>query len=123
MGFKNIEMEMMAAILEKHLERRDIIGYAAAKNINALHDEARVYLERKDALIQKYGEQIVNENGIPTPQYRLEVGTEGFDKYQEEIETFANQEGDPRLFMIKPEDVIGNLSGTEILELHWMIEG
>lgn len=123
MKYTNFSMEIMAASLEKFLERRDIIGYAAAKNINALKDEAREYLELKNELIQKYGEQVIGDDGTPTPNFRIQIGTEGFEKYQKEIETFANQEGEPNIFKVKPEDVIGVLSGAEVLELHWMIEG
>lgn len=121
MKYTNAIMEQMIASLEKYLDRRDILGFAAAKNINTLRNEAREYLELKDKLIREYGEQIIDDDGMPTPQYRLEIGTEGFKKFQEEIEVFAKQEGDPKLYYVNPDAVIGLLDGKEILEIAWMI--
>lgn len=121
MKYKNYQMEQMIEPLAKHLDRRDILGFAAAKNINALRNEAREYLDLKDKLIMEYGEQIIDEEGMPTAQYKLEIGSEGFEKYQKEIEVFANQEGEPKIYMVKPADVIGLLDGKEILEIAWMI--
>lgn len=123
MKFKNYEMENMIATLSNYLERRDMIGYAAAKNIQILQNEAKVYINLKDELIEKYGEPVNDEQGLFTGQYRLNINSDEIEKYKEEIETFAKAEGEPNLYKIKPEDVIGELSGKEILELHWMIEG
>lgn len=123
MAYSNITIEGMIATLEKYLDRRDMLGFAAAKNINILKDASREYLDLKNELIQKYGEQMTSDDGMPIPSFRLEVGTEGFDKYMEEIEVFANAESEPNIFKVDASAVVGILTGTEILEIMWMIEG
>lgn len=122
MKFKNADMEQMLGALQKHLERRDIVGYAAARNTRILRDELKEYLERRDELVRKYGTADVDANGNPTGSVSLGFNDENFAKFAEEIEQYATIEHSPKLMQLKYEDAIGILSGAEILELDWMFK-
>lgn len=119
-SYKNAEMEQMAGALKKHLERRDIIGYAAARNIRILANELTEYTAEKNALIRKYGEADTDEDGNPTGSVSIRVDTPEFKKFAIEIEQFANISHSPDIMTIPYESAIGKLSGAEFLELDWM---
>lgn len=120
--FKNIEMEQMVKALEPLLGRTDMIGYAAARNTRILNDEMTEYLTRRDELVRKYGDPETDENGNLTGLHRLFIGSENWKAYESEITEWALIEHEPNLMKIKAEDVIGKLSGTEILRIDWMIK-
>ena len=120
--YKNAEMEQMLGTLQKHLDRRDIVGYAAARNTRILRDELKEYLERRDELVRKYGTADTDEKGNPTGSVSLGFDSPEFSKFAEEIEQYAVIEHAPDLMQLKYEDAIGILSGAEILELDWMFK-
>lgn len=121
-AYKNIEMELMISTLEPLLERTDKIGYAAARNTRVLMSEAKEYFDRREQLVQKYGEMQSGEDGKPTGLVELRIGSPQFIEYAREIEEWALIEHTPRLFKLKYDEVIDKLSGKEILALDWMFE-
>ena len=120
--YKNIEMEQMLVALEKHLERTDKIGYAAARNTRILRAETQEYFDRREKLIEEYGEPQIGEDGKPTGLTELRFDSPKFADYAREIEEWALIEHTPNIFKIPVEEVVGKLSGTEILEIDWMLE-
>lgn len=121
-SYKNIEMEQMIAALDKHLERTDIIGYAAARNTRILMNEAREYFDRREKLIQKYGKDQVDDDGNPTGRKELRFDSPEFKEYSDEIQEWALIEHVPDLYRIPMSECIGKISGRNILELEWMLE-
>lgn len=122
MKYKNIEMERMIDALKKHLERTDLIGYAAARNTRILQTESQEYYNRRDELVRKYGEEELDANGNPTGRVNLQISSPSFVEYSKEIEEWAFIEHEPDIFKIPASEVIGKLSGTDILAIDWMIE-
>lgn len=121
--YKNIEMEQMIAALEKHLQRTDLIGYAAARNTRILRGECSEYLERREELIGKHGEPELDDDGEPTGRSVLSVNSDAFKRYAEEIEQWALIEHEPKLYTIPITEALNAISGSEILEIEWMFEG
>ena len=122
MKFTNYEMEQMVGALAKHMERKDVVGYAAARNTRILQTELSEYMGVRNELVMKYGEMDVDEQGNPTGSVSLSPTSENFGKFVEEIERFASLTHQPDIFKIPVEEVVGKLSGTEILEIDWMLE-
>lgn len=120
--FKNIEMEAMFESAAKHLQRDDIIGYAAARNVRVLGNELKEYAERKQKLLNEYGEPVVGEDGKPTGEFRVDAEGERFGEFVSQLETFALIEHEPKVFRIPFSEAIGKLTGTELLEIDWMFE-
>ena len=120
--YKNIEMEQMLVALEKHLDRTDKIGYAAARNTRILRNETQEYFRRREELIKKYGTQKLDEEGNPTERIELRFDSPEFKKYSEEIEEWALIEHCPNLFKLKYDEAIGRISGFDLLEIEWMFE-
>ena len=121
-SYKNVDMGQMIDSLEPFLERVDKIGYAAARNTRILINEAKEYLERREELLHKYGEPVIDENGNQTGTVRLMIGSPAFYEYRNEIEEWASIEHTPNIFKLKYDEAIGKLSGTQILEIDWMFE-
>ena len=120
--YKNVEMEQMAGALRKHLDRKDIIGDAAARNTRILTNELQEYTSIRNDLVKKYGTAETDENGAPTGVVEVKFDSEEFPKFVEELDSFARIEHEPEIFKIKYEEAIGKISGTELLEIEWMFE-
>lgn len=120
--YKNIEMEQMITALEPLLKRTDIIGYAAARNTRLLKNEVTEYMNRRNELVCKYGEPVKDENGAPTGAYQLKIYSANWKEYEAGIAEWALIEHECNLMTVKPEDVIGKLTGEEIFNIDWMIE-
>ena len=78
--YTNGQMEQMLVSLQPLLDRRDIVGYAAARNTRVLRSECMEYLKRRDELISKYGEPEIGEDGSPTGNSRIKIGSEGYNR-------------------------------------------
>ena len=121
-AYKNIEMERMIAALAPLLERTDKIGYAAARNTRILRCETEEYFGLREQLILRFGEQELGEDGYPTGKTMLRLDSPEFKEYAREIEEWASIEHSPNLFTIPAREVAGKLSGTEMLDIEWMLD-
>ena len=116
----NIEMEAMLAAAERHLDRRDMVGYAAARNTRVLADELREFHAFRDDLVREHGEKVLDADGNPTGNVELSPSMPGYGPFLAELGKLAGVEHDPKVFTIPYSEAIGVLSGTELLELDWM---
>jgi len=115
-------MENKINSLEKFLNRQDIIGYAAARNIRRLQDASVEYTTIREELLHKYGTDEIDKNGQPTGRVGLQVSSPAFKDFKAEIEPYAIIEHEVPIFKIPYETVCGELTGSEILEIDWMLE-
>ena len=122
MKYTNQEMDSMLNALQPILERRDVIGYAAARNARILRTELTEYYKLRDELVAKYGEVEIDENGNKTGQISISVTSPNFPQFVDEMERYATITHEPEIFKIKFEEAIGQLSGTELLACEWMFE-
>lgn len=122
MEYTNAQMAEMIGTLEKHLPRRDVIGYAAARNTRVLSTAAREFLERREELMAEYGEIELDENGNPTGRISIAFDSPNFKPFSDVIAAISDITTDVDILRVKYEQVIGQLTGTEILELEWMLE-
>lgn len=120
--FSNAQMERMIEELKPLLDHKDVVGYAAARNTRILREETKEYMERREELVLKHGTAIQDEQGNPTGRFEISFGTPAFEEFCQEIEPFAAIEHEPDIFKLKYEDVIGKLSGAEMLKFEWMLE-
>lgn len=120
--YKNIEMQHMVESIGKYLDRKDMLGYAAARNTRILTSELMEYENLRDSLIEKYGEPVMDESGKPSNSISIKPDSPNFANFLDELGQFAGIEHDPKIFKINAEHVIGELSGSEIMEIDWMIE-
>ncbi len=115
-------MDEMCDALKRHLGRTDILGYAAARNTRALANELVEYVGMRDELIKELGEELVGEDGEPTGQFGISPASARFGEFAERLAPISAIEHEPKLFTVPATEVIGKLSGTEILEIDWMLE-
>lgn len=118
----NFAMEAMIDQLRPYLERVDIIGYAAARNIRKLQDGCQDYIDKRQEIIKKYGHEILDDNGIPTGEWVVEKDTDGYKAALEVINSIGPLEQSIELFKVPIEKTIGLLSGNDILTLDFMLE-
>lgn len=122
MTYTNTQMEQMVAQLKPLLDRSGLIGYAAAKNTRILRDEIAEYIQAKDAAIMELGEPELDADGNETGQVSLRFDSPRFAEYKERMAGIDTAESEPRIFRVNASEVMGQLTGQEMLDLEWMLE-
>ncbi len=122
MRLKNVQMEQMIAQLQPFLSRRDKCGYVAARNTRVLNDTLTEYFAFKRDLIRKYGTEGRNEDGSPNGRIEIQPSSPNFKKFIVEFDKIAEIEHEVEPMTLKYDEVMGILSGEEILALDWMLE-
>lgn len=116
MKLKNIQMEGMLVSLRPLLERTDKIGYIAARNARKFKDALVEYFQIKNNLIKKYGEPDKSSFTMT-----IFPNSENMDKFKDEFDEIAEIEQDVDIMTLKFDDVVGILSGNDILNVDWML--
>lgn len=116
---KNAQMVGMLNQLRPILSRRDKIGYVAARNYRLISECLTEYNAFRDQLIKKYGEETKDEDGLPI--VGININSKNFKAFCDEMSPFNEMEHEVELMTAKYDDVIGLLSGEEILALDWML--
>lgn len=118
----NAEMESRVRALAPHLERADMVGYAAARNTRRLKDALTEYATVRDGLVERYGKPEVDECGTFTGKVSLAFDSPDFAKFAEEIEPYLGISHEVEVFRIGYGHAAGTMSGAELLEIDWMFE-
>ena len=122
MKLKNIEIEQMIDSILPLLDRKDIIGYAAARNVRIFRNTILEYTSKRDELINMYGEKELDDDGKETGRSFIKNTSPNIKTYAHEIAEYAIIEHEVTIFKIPYDKVIGELTGSEILEIDWMLE-
>ena len=117
---KNSETFAMLRQLKPLLSRQDKLGYVAARNYRFLSDSLIEYETIRRGLIDKYGEQGEDEHGAPI--VTLKMDSPNFKTFCDELAPFNEMEHEIELMTMKYDEVIGQLTGEEILAVDWMLE-
>ena len=117
MILKNIEADRYLSMLKSiSKEVNGKFGYAVARNIRELTNSLKEYMQIKNELIVKYGEQKGNE-------FSLSVNSEGFKAFQNELKSYADIEHDVPIMSVEAEEIYGSiLTADKISELFFMIK-
>jgi predicted nucleic acid-binding protein len=92
-------------------------GYAVARNMRNLSNELVEYRTLKDNTIKAFG--VINEQG----NYQIEIGTEAFEKYIEEMKQYTNIEHDVQFMLIGQDELLKSpLNANEILSVDFMVK-
>ena len=112
----NAELVDLLDTLTPHLGRRDLIGYVCARNYRVIGDAVADYVDVRNSLLREYGE--VRENGMPY----IEPSMPRYAEFIERYEPIASVAQDVAIMPLKYTDVVGQLTGEEMLEIDWMLE-
>lgn len=118
---KNSTMVDMLMQLKPLLSHRDKIGYAAARNHRRLAECLTEYERFRNSLIEKYGEHEKDEHGNELPSISLSSTSPNFKMFLSELAPYNEMEHEVELMELPYSEVIGSLSGEEILAIDWML--
>lgn len=115
-------LEPMARSLEPLLKMRDVVGYKAALNMRAIRPALEEYEAARNGLIREFGDEVKDDEGrvvdvAVTPE------SEGFGEFMARLAEISAVEHEIALHMASTDEVIGRLSGEEMLAAAWMIDG
>lgn len=122
MKLSNEKMEAMIASCKNLLQRTDIIGYASAKNCHTFRDHIAEFIEIKERLVREHGTPQLDENGNGTGFFKISPDMKGYQEVIQKILKLAAIESEVNIFKIPISEVKGKLTGSEMLEIEWMID-
>ena len=105
----------MSESLVPLLQRRDLIGYAAAVNTRRINDATAEYERIRNELIQ--------EHGTPTDNgYSIVIGSPEHEAFERDLAEVANIEQDVDIMLVPRNRACGELTGEELLGAWWMFD-
>ncbi len=122
MKLSNYKLLEYITDLKPFLSRTDEIGYACALNTSRMNTVAEPFLTIRDTLVRQYGTIEVDENGKQTGRCVVTASNPEFEKFKSEIDKIGNIEQEVDIYTIPASLVKNVLSGSEILDLIWMID-
>ena len=117
---KNALMQLRLQEIKPLLSRRDKIGYIVARNTRVMSENLIEYERFRNELIDKYGEPFTTEDGVES--MRVPLNSPRFKEFCDELAKLNEIEQEIEVMTAKFSDVIGELSGEEILTIDWMLE-
>lgn len=121
MKYSNRQLEAMAKSLGPVLKSRSLVGYKAAVNMRAIMNALADYTDYKDSLIREYGTEIKDDDGN-VKDFAVTPSCDGFQDFLHKLNEVSDVEHDVQIMAATPDDVIGVLSGEEIIAIDWMME-
>nr|DAV01015.1 MAG TPA: Protein of unknown function (DUF1617) [Caudoviricetes sp.] len=121
MKYSNRQLEAMAKSLGPVLKSRSFVGYKAAVNMRAIMNALADYTDYKDSLIREYGTEIKDDDGN-VKDFAVTPSCDGYQDFLHKLNEVSDVEHDVQIMAATPDDVIGVLSGEEIIAIDWMME-
>lgn len=121
-SFSNIEIKEKILSIQPVLALRNIVGYAAARNARVLTEALTEYSQFEREAIIKYGTADIDDRGKPVGTTSIAPDSDNFDAFIAEMAPFQGLKQEVSIMVVKFDDVIGVLSGEEILSIDWMLE-
>lgn len=119
---KNYEMSSMLESAESRVEvARGKFGYAVARNIRKLNDACLEFLQARRDLISKYGVAEVGENGKPTGEYSIKIGTDECNAFLEQLSEYGDIEHPVEICKVPYDILPDDLAAKDLLDLEWML--
>ena len=118
MNIKNEAIAGCMAACNKHLGDRGVLGYACARNLRMLAFSASEYLDERNSLIKEYGRKIESADGV---RYEITPSDESWNDFEAAISPLNGIEHDIDVTVVNASDLIGAMSGSDLLELDFML--
>ena len=118
----NAEIKKHIMELQALLPQRNVIGYLAAYNTRVLSNAISEFAMFEQEAISKYGEKDLDESGNPTGAMSIKIGSEKYNEFIKEMTPYLNIVQEVQIAKADYQDVIGILSGEEILSVEWMLK-
>lgn len=115
MELTNFEFEQRLQSLEPALKCKGKLGFAAAKNYRKIAEELTEYIERKNQLVDEYGEQ--DDEG----RTYVDTRSERAPQFLAELTAIGEIEGSVDVCMVTVADILDQLTGEEMAGISWMV--
>lgn len=117
----NIKLEEMIASLQPLLQRRDKLGYIAARNTRAISNAIKDFVDFRYELVKEYGLPEIDDEGNPTGRTFVSESDPKFNEFYTKLHEIGDIKQEVDLMTLEYDEVVGVLSGEEIFQLDWML--
>lgn len=121
MRLRNDQLAAFEETCERHLGDKGVLGYACARNARMMTFANAEYIQARAAAIRRHGDEVRNDKGRVTG-HTISPESEGWDAYREEMAPLDAMEHEVDVVRVPAVDLIGELSGAEMLALDFMID-
>lgn len=111
----NDEWRQMSESLAPLLQRRDLIGYAAAVNTRRINDATAEYERIRNELIQEHGT-------LTGDHYSIAIGSPEHEAFERDLAEVAAITQDVDVMLVPRDRACGELTGEELLDAWWMFD-
>lgn len=118
----NAQFDALEDTLEKYLDRTDKLGYVAARNYHVIGEKLYPFMVLRDNVIRKYGVKSDKSDSVHD-EYKITKDSEHYDDALKEITDAGAIKIDVDIMTIDASELEGKLSGRQLVELAWMLEG
>lgn len=119
----NAQMAHYLDLCEQHVDHTGLLGYACARNSRMLMNACKEFIITRDKLLKQYGTPELDDEGNETGRVTISQGSNHWDDLLAELNPIESIEHEVEIMKVEAEDVMDQLTGREMLELEFMIEG
>lgn len=117
----NSQMHQYLISLNEMLSYKGVLGYAIARNVRALQNSCREYIDIFSKCVAKYGVQEKDEEGNFTGRIKIEESSGNVAKLNKELSVYADIKHSVELFTIPFSEAYERLSAAELLQIDFML--
>lgn len=118
----NMDMAIKLSILESFLHTATgKFGYAVARNVRKIKEACAEFLQIRSRLIEELGEKQLDEDGNPTGNVIIKIGTEKYNEYNKKIGEIADIIHSVEIFRIPYDSLPDTVTAQNMIDLEWML--
>lgn len=121
MRMRNDQIAAVVDRCEGHLGDKGALGYACARNMRMATFAATEYLQRRAAAIREYGDEVRGAGGRVTG-HTISPESDGWAAFRDRMAELDAIEHEVDIVKVSALDLVGTLSGAEMLELDFMVD-
>lgn len=117
-SFKNYEVDDILSNLKIFMDRKDKVGYIAARNYRIISEECKEFFDRRTKFLLEFGERGTNENGESIVS--ITPTSPNFEEFSEHLKDISYVQHTVNIIACRFSSIIGILSGEDIMPIEWM---
>lgn len=122
--YTNDDMVQMLTVLDALLTTaKGKFGYAVARNVRKIREACTEYLQIRQNLFEELGEEEKDEDGNPTGNIQIKIGSPEHNELKKRLGEFSNIEHAVEICKVSYSVLPDDITAGDMLNLEWMLTG